>query len=77
MDGDSEIFMKPTRRCKVCGRLLFSAEALKTGYGCQCAKKAKREEEERQPIPGQMNLMDWLKTESEETEDDKKQDRVD
>ena len=65
--GDmDEITMMPTRRCKRCGRLLFSKEALEKGYGCQCAKHVRQEELERQPIDGQMNLMDFFKTESEE-----------
>ena len=29
----SEIVMMPTRRCKRCGQLLFSKDALEKGYG--------------------------------------------
>lgn len=54
-----EIFTIRARRCKRCGRLLTSAEALKRGYGCQCAARARREEAEDQPIPGQMNIFDY------------------
>ena len=65
--GDmDEITMMPTRRCKRCGRLLFSKEALEKGYGCQCAKHVRQEELARQPIDGQQSLMDFLTTESEE-----------
>ena len=39
MGGDNGIAMRPTRRCALCGRLLFSKEALAAGYGCACAKK--------------------------------------
>ena len=34
---DGEIFTIRARRCKRCGRLLTSAEAVEKGYGCQCA----------------------------------------
>jgi len=44
MSGD-EVFTIQARRCKRCGRLLTSQEAVERGYGCQCAMKAKREEE--------------------------------
>ena len=43
MSGD-EVFTIQARRCKRCGRLLTSQEAVERGYGCQCAIKAKREE---------------------------------
>ena len=41
MSGD-EIFTIQARRCKRCGRLLTSQEAVERGYGCQCAMKAKK-----------------------------------
>ena len=69
----SEIVMMPTRRCKRCGRLLLSKEALEKGYGCQCAKHVRQEELDRQPIEGQMSLMDFL-TESEEANDERHED---
>ena len=31
------------------------------GYGCQCAAKAKAEEAERAPLPGQISIEDFLK----------------
>ena len=42
MSGD-EVFTIQARRCKRCGRLLTSQEAVERGYGCQCAMKAKKE----------------------------------
>lgn len=57
--GDG-IFMIQARRCKRCGRLLTSKEAVEKGYGCQCAKKARLEEQEREPIPGQVSIFDVL-----------------
>lgn len=56
-----EIFMIRARRCRRCGRLLTSEEAVQKGYGCQCAAKARAEETERAPLPGQMNIEEWLK----------------
>lgn len=58
---DGEIFTIRARRCKRCGRLLTSAEAVEKGYGCQCAAKAQAEEDEKKPIPGQMTFDDLFK----------------
>lgn len=57
---DGEIFTVRARRCKRCGRLLTSKEAVERGYGCQCAAKARQEEIERQPLPGQINIFDFF-----------------
>lgn len=57
---DGEIFTIRARRCKRCGRFLTSAEAVEKGYGCQCAAKAKAEENEKKPIPGQMTIEDFI-----------------
>lgn len=57
---DGEIFTVRARRCKRCGRLLTSKEAVERGYGCQCAAKARQEEIERKPLPGQMNIFDFF-----------------
>ena len=62
---DKEIFMIQARKCLRCGRLLTSHDAVLRGYGCQCAAKARREERERQPIPGQITLDDWINQEGE------------
>ena len=37
---ESEIFTIPARRCKRCGGLLTSAEAIRDGYGSCCLRKA-------------------------------------
>lgn len=63
----SEIVMMPTRRCKRCGRLLFSKDALKKGYGCLCAKHVRQDELDQQPIEGQMSLLDFSTENEEET----------
>ncbi len=62
----NEIFTIRARRCKRCGRLLTSADAVARGYGCQCAAKVKAEEMERMPLFGQMNIMDFIKQDAEE-----------
>ena len=59
---DGEIFTIRARRCKRCGRLLTSKEAVERGYGCQCAAKEKAEEVAKAPLPGQMNIEDFLKS---------------
>ena len=68
-DGMEDIVMMPTRRCKRCGRLLFSKEALEKGYGCQCAKHVRQEELDRQPVEGQITLFDYAESEDEENEE--------
>jgi len=62
------IFYIQARRCLRCGRLLTSKEAVERGYGCQCAAKAKKAEEALKPIPGQMNLSDFIPGGQEESE---------
>ena len=58
---DDEIFTIRASRCKRCGRLLTSGKAIEKGYGCQCAAKARAEEDAQKPIPGQMTIDDFLK----------------
>ena len=60
------VFMIKARRCKRCGRLLTSPQAVDLGYGCQCAAKAREEKREREPLPGQMSILDYFKQEGEE-----------
>lgn len=57
---DDGVFMVRARRCLRCGRLLTSGEAIEKGYGCQCALKARKEEDDMKQIDGQINLMDLL-----------------
>lgn len=65
-----EYFTLTARRCKECGRILTSKESVERGYGCQCAKKARQKEIDRQPMPGQLTWMDVTnQTESEEKND--------
>lgn len=64
----SEYFTLTARRCKECGRILTSKESVERGYGCQCAKKAKQKELDRQPLQGQIQFSIFEQTESEEKE---------
>lgn len=54
--GDNGIFTIQVRKCKRCGRLLTSREAVEKGYGCQCMRKQIEEERAREPLPGQIDL---------------------
>ena len=60
-----EIFTIKARKCLRCGRLLTSSDAIKDGYGCQCKAKAAAEEHANDPIPGQMDIYDFLKNTEE------------
>lgn len=64
---DDEVFTIQVRRCKRCDRLLTSKEAVERGYGCQCLRKEQEEARAKEPIPGQMNLLDGF---GEEAQDD-------
>jgi hypothetical protein len=61
----SEIFMVKARRCKRCGGLLTSAQAVRDGYGHVCKMKELGEQEAKKPFPGQMFLLGM----EEETEE--------
>lgn len=52
------VFTIKARRCKRCGRLLTSAKAVEEGYGESCRCKIKKEDKEKEPIPGQLNIFD-------------------
>ena len=55
-----EVFTIEARKCKRCGRLLTSHEAIMKGMGCRCQEKAQREARAYEPIPGQMDIYDYL-----------------
>lgn len=56
MANDSEVFTIPARRCKRCGGLLTSAQAIQDGYGHTCKMKARREALAREEMKNQMSL---------------------
>lgn len=53
---DNEVFTIPARRCKRCGGLLTSAQAINDGYGHTCKMKARREALAREEAKNQMSL---------------------
>lgn len=53
-----EIFTVVARRCKRCGGLLTSKDAVKNGYGHTCLRKTKHEEEAQKILDGQITLFD-------------------
>ena len=53
---DDEVFTIPARRCKRCGGLLTSAQAIQDGYGHTCKMKARREALAREEMKNQMSL---------------------
>lgn len=58
--GESGIFTIQVRKCKRCGRLLTSREAVEKGYGCQCMRKQIEEARAKEPLPGQMDLFGYM-----------------
>lgn len=71
---DGEIFTIRARKFLRCGRLLTSSEAIEKGYGCQCALKAKAEEREREPVPGQMDIFSYINESEEKTDEPENKD---
>ena len=55
---ESEIFTIPARRCKRCGGLLASAEAIRDGYGSCCLRKMRQEARAKEEAKNQYSLFD-------------------
>ena len=55
---ESEIFTIPARRCKRCGGLLTSAEAIRDGYGSCCLRKMRQEARAKEKAKNQYSLFD-------------------
>lgn len=53
---ESEIFTITARRCKRCGGLLTSAEAIRDGYGSCCLRKMRQEERAKEEVKNQCSL---------------------
>ena len=65
-DNDAgDVFMVRARRCKRCGGLLTSAQAVADGYGHVCKMKELGEREAKKPLPGQMNLLEDMEDEND------------
>lgn len=65
---DDEIFIVKARRCKRCGGLLTSAQAVKDGYGHVCKMKTFAHAEPRHD-PNQTSLFDEDNNNNNEGED--------
>ena len=55
---ESEIFTIPARRCKRCGGLLTSAEAIRDGYGSCCLRQMRQEARAKEEAKNQYSLFD-------------------
>lgn len=64
MEQGDEVFMVRARRCKRCGRLLTSRQAVADGYGCACKMKEMMEQDMRRPLDGQTSLFGDQEVES-------------
>ena len=62
MEEKDKRFMVEACRCRRCGRLLTSAEAVKLGYGRMCAVKAGilKIEKRTGSVEGQLSIYDIL-----------------
>ena len=60
---ESEVFQISARRCKRCGGLLTSAQAIRDGYGSCCLRKMRQEERAKEEAKNQCSLFDMEETE--------------
>jgi len=63
---EGDIFMVRARRCKRCGGLLTSKQAVAEGYGHVCKMKTLGELERRKPIEGQITFPGMEETETDD-----------
>lgn len=61
---ESEIFTIPARRCKRCGGLLTSAQAIRDGYGSCCLRKMRQEARAKEEEKNQYSLFSAEETEN-------------
>lgn len=60
LNGESEIFTVKARRCKRCGGLLTSKQAVEEGYGHVCKMKTLEEESTAKPDPNQLTFFNLM-----------------
>ena len=60
MEEMNEVFQIPARRCKRCGGLLTSDQAIRDGYGPPCRMKERREAAEREEERNQYSLFNGM-----------------
>ncbi|MCD8311249.1 MAG: hypothetical protein LUD43_01915 [Firmicutes bacterium] len=65
-DSGDEIFTIKARKCKRCGGLLTSKQAVEDGYGHVCKMKARAEAEAARPDPNQITLFEAFDEAEEE-----------
>ena len=58
-----DIFTIPARRCKRCGGLLTSAQAVADGYGHVCKMKELQKQQAREELKNQYSLFGGEETE--------------
>ena len=58
MNNSDEIFTIRARRCKRCGGILTSKQAVEDGYGHTCKMKEKAEREEREIPDNQITFFE-------------------
>lgn len=54
--GDDDVFTIKARRCKRCGGLLTSSQAIQDGYGPCCLRKMRQEERKKEEMKNQISL---------------------
>lgn len=60
MEEMNEVFQIPARRCRRCGGLLTSEQAIRDGYGHICRMKERREAAEREEAKNQYSLFNGM-----------------
>lgn len=56
--ADGEIFTIAARKCKRCGGLLTSEQAIRDGYGACCLRKLKAEARAKEQLKNQLTFFD-------------------
>lgn len=56
--GDDDVFTIKARRCKRCGGLLTSSQAIQDGYGPCCLRKMRQEAVAKEELKNQYSLFD-------------------
>ena len=60
LNNDDGIFTLQARVCKRCGRILTKWESVERGLGCKCAEREAEKGMAESPIPGQIDIYEWL-----------------
>ena len=65
----NEVFSIQARRCKRCGGLLTSEQAIRIGYGACCLRKMRQEEREKEENKDQITFFDDTGEEAREAKE--------